>query len=75
MTKETIKIRGYYISEDKAHLKKGHPMCIELKKDYLKASYMNDAIARHINNIESISLTTYVRQKVQRICLTDSLYL
>jgi hypothetical protein len=73
--KNTIIIRGNYIGEDKAHLKKGDQMCIMFNKEYLKSSYMNDAIGRHINNIESISLTTYVRQKVHRICLTDSLYL
>jgi hypothetical protein len=36
---------------------------------------MNDAFNRHIHNAESIKLITYVRQKVQRIFLTDRLYL
>jgi len=75
MTKQTIKIRGKYTGEDKKHLKKGDPMCIELDKKYLKYSYMRDAFGRHINNIESILLITYVRQRVDRIFLTDSFYL
>jgi hypothetical protein len=73
--KKTIKIRGNYTGENKSHLKKGDPMCIELNKDYLKASYTNDAFNRHIHNAESIKLITYVRQKVERIFLTDRLYL
>jgi hypothetical protein len=73
--KNTIKIRGKYTGADKSHLKKGDPMCIELSKDYLKASYMNDALNRHINNVEKITLLHFVKQKVQRIFLTDSLYL
>jgi hypothetical protein len=73
--KNTIKIRGNYTGEDKAHFKKGDPMCIELSKDYLKASYMNDAFNKHMHNVESITLLRYVRQKVERIFLTDSLYL
>jgi predicted HD phosphohydrolase len=73
--KNTIKIRGKYTGADKSHLKKGDPMCIELSKDYLKASYMNDAFNRHINNVEKITLLHFVKQKVQRIFFTDSLYL
>jgi hypothetical protein len=73
--KNTIKIRGKYTGADKSHLKKGDPMCIELSKDYLKASYMNDALNRHINNVEKITLLHFVKQKVQRIFFTDSLYL
>ena len=75
MTKKTIIIRGKYTGADKSHLKKGDPMCIELSKDYLKASYMNDAFNRHVNNVERITLLHFVKQKVQRIFLTDSLYL
>jgi hypothetical protein len=75
MTKENIRIRGKYTGDDKLNIKNGDPMCIELNKKYLKASYMNDAFGRHINNVESISLITYVRQKVDRIFLTDSFYL
>ena len=73
--KNTIKISGNYTGDDKSHLKKGAPMCLELSKDYLKAAYMNDAFNRQVNNIESITLLQYVRQKVERIFLTDSLYL
>jgi len=36
---------------------------------------MNDALNRHINNVEKITLLHFVKQKVQRIFLTDSLYL
>lgn len=75
MIKKTIKIRGKYTGEDKKHLKKGDPMCIELNKDYLKMSYLDDAFKRHINDVESISLIKYVRQKVNRMFLTDSFYL
>ena len=73
--KNTIKIRGKYTGADKSNLKKGDPMYIELSKDYIKASYMNDAFNRHINNVERITLLHYVKQKVQRIFSTDSLYL
>jgi predicted HD phosphohydrolase len=75
MIKKTITIKGKYTGDDKSHLKKGDPMSIELDKDYLKASYMDDAFKRHINNVESITLINYVRQRVERICLTDSFYL
>jgi hypothetical protein len=75
MIKKTIKIRGKYTGEDKRHIKKGEPMCIELNKDYLKMSYLDDTFKRHINNVESISLITYVRKRVARIFLTDSIYL
>jgi len=75
MTKKTIKIRGKYTGDDKLNLKNGDPMCIELDKKYLIYSYMRDAFGRHINNIESILLITYVRQRVNRIFLTDSFYL
>jgi hypothetical protein len=73
--KPTITIKGKYTGDDKSHVKKGDPMSIELDKHYLKAAYMDDAIKRHINNVESITLINYVRQKVARICLTDSFYL
>jgi predicted HD phosphohydrolase len=73
--KNTIKIRGKYTGADKLNLKKGDPMYIELSKDYIKASYMNDAFNRHINNVERITLLHYVKQKVQRIFSKDSLYL
>jgi hypothetical protein len=36
---------------------------------------MDDAFWRHINNVESITLINYVRQRVERIFLTDSFYL
>jgi len=36
---------------------------------------MNDALNRHINNVEKITLLHFVKQKVQRIFFTDSLYL
>jgi predicted HD phosphohydrolase len=73
--KNTIKITGKYTGADKSNLKKGDPMYIELSKDYLKASYMNDAFNRHINNVQRITLLHFVKQKVQRIFSTDSLYL
>ena len=75
MIKKTITIKGKYTGDDKSHVKKGDPMLIELDKDYLKAAYMDDAFWRHINNVESITLINYVRQRVERIFLTDSFYL
>jgi hypothetical protein len=75
MTKKTIIIRGKYTGNDKLHLKKGDPMCIELSKDFLKASYLDETFKRHINNVESITLIKYVRQRVKRIFFTDSIYL
>jgi len=75
MIKKTITIKGKYTGDDKSHVKKGDPMCIELDKDYLKAAYIDDAFWRHINNVESITLINYVRQRVERIFLTDSFYL
>lgn len=75
MIKETIKIRGKYTGEDKKHLKKGDPMCIDINKKYLIHSYMIDAVRRDMYNIESILLITYVRERVNRIFLTDSFYL
>jgi hypothetical protein len=75
MIKKTITIKGKYTGDDKSHVKKGDLMLIELDKDYLKAAYMDDAFWRHINNVESITLINYVRQRVERIFLTDSFYL
>jgi hypothetical protein len=75
MIKKTITIKGKYTGDDKSHVKKGDLMLIELDKDYLKAAYIDDAFWRHINNVESITLINYVRQRVERIFLTDSFYL
>jgi hypothetical protein len=75
MTKKTIKIRGNYLGKDLPYLKKGAPMCLELNKDFLIASYRNDQFNRHINNVEGISFISYVKQRVDRIFLTNSIYL
>ena len=75
MSKETIKIRGVYIGDDQLKIKKGEPICIEFNKHYLKTAYIDNAYKRHINNMESITLIEYVRQKANRVFLTNSLYL
>jgi hypothetical protein len=75
MTKKTIKIRGNYLGKDLPYLKKGAPMCLYLSKDFLIESYRNDQFNRHINNVEGISFISYVKQRVHRIFLTNSVYL
>ena len=72
--KNKITIKTTYIGEDKGHLKKGDPMRIICPKQELIAEHMNYNMPRLYNDIEPISLLSYVRLKIQKIRQAGSVY-
>jgi hypothetical protein len=71
MKKTTIKFTGKYIGEDKPNIKKGYPIFMEFNKEALKSDYLYDSFCRDGNGEEKISLITYVKERFNRICLTE----
>ena len=74
MSKLYLKFKGVYIGKDKPNIKKGDSIFIIFDKKSIKADYMYDAFCRDGQGAKKISLLTYVRQRVNTICLIGSIY-
>jgi len=72
--KNKITIKTTYIGEDKEHIKNSDPIRIFFIKKELLMEYFNYNIPRQCNNVEEISLLSYVRQKIQKIRQSGSVY-
>lgn len=65
--KNNITIKTTYIGEDKGHLKKGDVMWVMLNKKDTLCGHESGNVVRQLNNLEEISLLTYLRQKIAKI--------
>lgn len=74
MTKETIKIKGNYIGSEHPFLKYGDPITITFIKKEVLSAWMYLCFNMQGQGYEPISLLTYIRNRVNKINQTGSIY-
>jgi len=72
-TKDTVTFKGFYLGENKPHARKGHRIWLEFNKKDLIEEYKYFYNHSILANRPTMSLLTYVREKVNEVYLTGEL--